>query len=272
MLSELMTRRNELSARRSGAQRTYYAALGVGVLCVAILLAFAWNLKNSSLAPVLVVYAFSPFAILPMYRVKLQSLDEDLQELGFQIDLQQYAVSVSESRAEKILRLNNFQLRRYHDINLRQNTWVFSLGIFCILIGVMVLSATVYLVLYAAQTLDAKIITGALGAMGSLLTNFIAAIYLKMHASAVGNLSSFYSKLVDTNQTLFGNLVASRIEDEHLRDTTLSKLALFVAGSKEKDKKEDRKGRRKEEKKPSKPAQRAKETASAAEANESAGN
>jgi hypothetical protein len=129
-------------------------------------------------------------------------------------------------------------LRRYHDINLQQNTWVFSLGVLCILLGVAVIGVTFYLVISVAQTLDAKVITGALGAIGSLLTNYIAAIYLKMHSAATANLAAFHNKLVDTHQTLFGNLVASRIEDDKLRGDTLAKLALHVAGSGSKSTKE----------------------------------
>jgi hypothetical protein len=64
--------------------------------------------------------------------------------LDFQIDLQQFQVSNIESRAEKILRINDFQLRRYYDLNLCQNFWVFSLGIFCILLGVAVIAASLY--------------------------------------------------------------------------------------------------------------------------------
>jgi hypothetical protein len=166
-----------------------------------------------------------------MFRARLRSFEQDLQELDFQ----QFDVSISESRAEKILRLNSFQLRRYHDINLQQNTWVFSLGVLCILLEIAVIGVNFYLVIAVAHDLDAKINIGVLGAIGSLLTNYIAAIYLKMHSGATANLAAFHGKLVDTHQTLFGNLVASRIEDDKLRGDTLSKLALYVAGSREKD-------------------------------------
>lgn len=56
--------------------------------------------------------------------------------------------------------------------------------------------------------------------------------YLKMHASASQHLGSFHERLVDTHQTLLANLVASRIEDEKLREETLSKLALDMGNKK----------------------------------------
>jgi hypothetical protein len=237
-LQQLQKRREQLSGRRSQIQRLYYTMFGVALTCLVAFPLVAWRFRESIMAAFFLAYGIVPIGPLPMLRARLRSVEEDLQELDFQIDLQQFDVSLRESRAEKILRLNSFQLRRYHDINLQQNTWVFTVGILCILLGVAVIGVAFYLVIAVAQTLDAKIITGTLGGIGSLLTHFIAAIYLKMHSSATANLAAFHSKLVDTHQTLFGNLVASRIEDDKLRNDTLSRLALHVAGLRARTQKE----------------------------------
>jgi hypothetical protein len=76
---------------------------------------------------------------------------------------------------------------------------------------------------------DAQIITAVLGAVGAFLTNFVAAIYLKINASAMETLAAFHSRLVETHQALFGNLLASRIEDDGKRWDALGALALHVA-------------------------------------------
>jgi hypothetical protein len=47
-----------------------------------------------------------------------------------------------------------------------------------ILLGVGVISATLYLVLHVAATLQAQVVTAILGGTGALFTNVIAAIYL----------------------------------------------------------------------------------------------
>lgn len=231
-LQQLQKKRDELSDRRQRFQRLYYTALALAVMGLVAFPLLGWRYRDSPMVALIVLYGITPLATLPMFRARVRAVEEDLQELDFQIDLQQFDVSIAESRAEKILRLNSFQLRRYHDINLQQNTWVFSLGLFCILLGIAVIGVTFYLVVSVAQTRDSKLITGALGAIGSLMTNYIAAIYLKMHSGATANLASFHNKLVDTHQLLFGNLVASRIENDKLRGDTLSKLALQVAGAK----------------------------------------
>jgi len=87
----------------------------------------------------MLLYALMPLAMLPTYRIRLRQVENDIYELDFQIDLQEFEVSKQESRAEKILRLNDFQLRRYYDLNIRQNSWVFGLGVFCIVLGIGVI-------------------------------------------------------------------------------------------------------------------------------------
>ena len=149
--------------------------------------------------------------------------------MDFQIDLLQFPVSSRETRAEKTLRLHNLQLRRYYDLNLGQNVWVFILGILCILLGILLTAAAILLVIDKHVPRDAKVLTAVLGAVGTLLTNYVATVYLKMHAVASVNLAQFHSRLVDTHQILFGNLVASRIEDDKTRWSTLAKLAVNVA-------------------------------------------
>jgi hypothetical protein len=65
--------------------------------------------------------------------------------------------------------------------------------------------------------------------VGAILTNYVAAVYLKMNASASANLGRFHSRLVDTHQVLFGDLIASRIDDHTLRNATFSQMAISLA-------------------------------------------
>jgi hypothetical protein len=167
-------------------------------------------------------------------RAKLRDLDNDLGQIEFQIDLFSHTLSEEEHKAEKLLRLNDFQLRRYYDLNLTQNRWVFMLGIGCIAAGVIILVATLYAIKHiepSERTL--KIATAVLGGVGAVLTNYVAAIYLKMSASASDSLASFHGRLVGTHQLMLANLIISRIDNSTLRWDTLSKLALKIAPTKE---------------------------------------
>ena len=160
-------------------------------------------------------------------RAKIIILDEEIQDLDFEVDLQQFLISDQEIRAEKLLRINRTQLRRYYDLNLNQNIWVFGIGIFCIFLELVVIGVTFHLI-SKIDKLEPQIVTAAVGAIGSILANYIAAIYLKMHTVAATNLAGFHSRLVETHEILIGNLLASRIEDKETRWETLSQLSVSL--------------------------------------------
>lgn len=155
--------------------------------------------------------------------------EERKQDIELEIELYQYKASDIAKRAERLVRINELQLRRYYDLNLRQNVWIFTLGTVCIALGIVVIIATLYFILSKAQSLDTKVISAVVGSIGSLLTTYVATIYLKMHADASTNLASFHSRLVETHQLLLGNLLASMIEDNEKRWKALSDLSLNIS-------------------------------------------
>jgi len=233
-LQELRNRRTELAEKRGRLQRSYYTLLGIGVFMLVAGPLAAWLIrpKQPWMFPVALAYAAMPWATAPSLRMRVRDAETDLQDLDFQIDLQQFDVGKEESRAEKILRINQLQLRRYYDMNLSQNFWVFSLGVFCIVLGIAVIAFSFYLVLKVADGRESKIIVASLGAIGSILANFVAAVYLRMNTSASQNLAEFHSRLVDTHQTLLANLLASRIQNDEQRWRALEELATGLAGVK----------------------------------------
>jgi Na+/melibiose symporter-like transporter len=229
IIRELKEKRIELLKRRTKLQRLYYSIIGIALIMIVVVPLVVWLKEDYQFTGLFSLYIITPIALLPTFIIRLRNIEEELKNLDFEIDLQQFEVSKKEIRAEKILLINNYQLRRYYDLNIVQNIWVFGLGIFCIILGIGVIVLTFYLVMKVANQLELRIITGVIGMVGSFMTNYIAAIFLKMHASATTNLSAFHSRLVDTHQLLFGNLFASRIEDDKIRWETLSQLALNLS-------------------------------------------
>jgi hypothetical protein len=239
-IQELQDRRSVLQRHFARLQQVRLGSLvgALGCLAFACFLGFYYPIRI--IPGVIGVYGLGMLVLASAANGNLRQLAINVEELDYKIDLQRYRVSATEARAEKILRLNDFQLRRYYESTLRQNAFVFWLGLFCILLGVGISGYALWLV--AAPTAVAaaakagladKIVTAALGAVGALLTNYVAAIYLKMHAEAAKNLVTLHSRLVDTHRSLFGNLVASRISDEKLRWETLAKIAITVSKSTE---------------------------------------
>jgi hypothetical protein len=63
--------------------------------------------------------------------------------------------------------------RRYYDLNLSQNFWVFGLGVLCIALGLSIVVFSLYLVLKVAHDTQSQIIVASLGAVGSILANYV---------------------------------------------------------------------------------------------------
>lgn len=156
------------------------------------------------------------------------AIQEEKREIVFQIDLVEDKVDQVETRAEKILAINRYQIKQYHDFNLRQNRWIFLLGLACVVAGILVVLLTFAVVIFWADGLEDKVIVSVIGAIGSILSNFVGTIYLYMHKSAANALSEFHNKLVKSHRMLLGNLVASRISEKEKRDDVFAKLALEI--------------------------------------------
>ena len=80
------------------------------------------------------------FAFVLVAGGRAKNLTDEIQDLDFEIDLKRYKTDDRETRAEKLLRINTTQLRRYYELNLQQNQWMFGLGIGCILLGVVLIT------------------------------------------------------------------------------------------------------------------------------------
>ena len=99
-----------------------FCAFAVGLAGTAVALYF--GLQPSSpgfqrtMAASFGLYGVMGFAMVPYLRARFRDCEADLQEIDYKIDLQRFQVSVGETRAEKILRLNDFQLRRYYEMTL----------------------------------------------------------------------------------------------------------------------------------------------------------
>jgi hypothetical protein len=236
-MTSLKTRQEDLQSKRDILQRrsdlVQYGGIvltGVGLM-ISVALTLQEPGSNILLSPAFYLLYLCGFGILlllqvPSHHRRIKQYEANIQELGFTIDLQQFAVSPREMRAEKILRLNEFQLRRYYDLNISQNTWVFGLGLCCILLGAAIIGLTLYLVVKVVTTPQEQLVTAALGTVGAVLTNFIAVIYIRMNTATTEHLAAFHTRLVETNQLLLGNLLASRIDDDTKRWETLSQLSL----------------------------------------------
>ncbi|QWI55252.1 hypothetical protein J5W00_10330 [Bacillus mycoides] len=155
----------------------------------------------------------------------------ELQEVENELDLLSISHSSLEERSEKLFKHHHLELKRYYDENLKQSSWIFVVGIACILIGFAIIGITLYfLMLNSSNELENKIIVASVGAIGAILSNFIAVIYLKMHSEAVKSLTEFHNRFVNTHHFYFSNFLLSKIQNEDKREDALVELALKING------------------------------------------
>lgn len=247
----LIAMREDAKSQQSKLNSQFRLSLlvGSGALVVTVFLA-SWILNArlgtperifwlSVLTLVFVIYACAFLANMGHNRQRVRLRDQLIQELDFQLDLEQDRVSEDERRAEKTLWQHDRRLLSYYSLNLKQNATAFHLGIFCIVSGILLIVLTGLVVVSLVKDTESKIIVAALGVVSSVLTNYVAAIYVKMHAAASINLGKFHSRLVDTHQVLFASLIASRIADERVRWRTLSKMAVNLSNLRDSEPKEE---------------------------------
>ncbi|WP_082388850.1 hypothetical protein [Cobetia sp. UCD-24C] len=216
----------------------FFALAGVGVIISGffdVTFLDVAILPDNLLIFMLCVYALVLFILSLGVKSDATIIDQEIKELEFEIDLQRFERTLLESKAEKTLRVNDIQLQKYYNLNLNHNSWVFKIGIGCLALGVILIVSTLYVVINYVDKLETQFIVATLGAISTFLTSYVAAMFLKIQASASQHLGSFHSRLVDTHQILLASLVASRIADSGLRERTLSNLALSVVSRKNSD-------------------------------------
>lgn len=170
------------------------------------------------------------FVIYPLV-VTTNEYTTELQEIVNELDLLSISYSSLEERSEKLFKHHHLELKRYYDENLKQSSWIFVVGIACILIGFAIIGITLYfLIANISNELENKIIVASVGAIGAILSNFIAVIYLKMHSEAVKSLTEFHNRFVNTHHFYFSNFLVSKIQNKDKREDALVELALKING------------------------------------------
>jgi hypothetical protein len=230
--SEVEDLRRQLQELRQ--KRSYYTALGkfvpaTGLLVFAVFYAIYLKWESQYLLAVGTFYLVVAIAF-PAF-TNASAVDTEIEAIESEIALRLTGAEATEQRAERLFKSHGIDLRRYYQQTLRHSAFVFAAGIGCIALGFCIIGYTFYS-LKAISGFDEKVLTAALGLVSGILTNFVAAIYLKMFAETIGTLSGFHRKLVTTNHLHFANFLLAKISDAAKRDENYAKLAaLIVSGN-----------------------------------------
>jgi hypothetical protein len=233
-LDRLLARRRQYSRQRHRAVMLLVAPLMIIPVTGVVALAIP---DSSFLAGAFggyaLLFAALGFAGWSINGTQLADADADIRQLTDEIDLREIATDDREPRAQKLFQAHSSEIKRYYDQALRQAKNVYFVGVFSIGLGVAVIAATFILILNdSASSSDQQWIIGALGAIGAVLANFIAVIYLRMFSDSIQALTGFHGRLVLTHHLHFGNFLVAKIEDDDLRDKTLAEMADAVSAEK----------------------------------------
>ncbi|WP_329049816.1 hypothetical protein OG738_43360 [Amycolatopsis sp. NBC_01488] len=190
-----------------------------------------------------VSFGFAEFSLLiPVYaglvlvygvwaRTEANSLFKDIEGIRGQQDLDAMLKGAElERRAMKLFQVHSQQLKRYYDQALRQRGFIFFTGIFCIFAGFSIIVMAFVLLKSAGpgSSLE-KILVASLGAIGGILGNFIAVVYLRMFSETVKSIGTFHDRLVATHHLHFANFLVSKVADANGRDVAFRLVAEIAA-------------------------------------------
>jgi hypothetical protein len=174
------------------------------------------------------------------YTTRLKSLRYDLSDIDNQLDLIRIPDQSQEQKAQKLLQIQQFELKRYYDQTLRQSNGIFYVGVLTMILGFSVIAWSMYFVSHNFITSQGgdgtalqkwtgeSVIVAVLGAIGGILTNFVGAMYIKMFSEIVQAVTKSHASLVATSHLHLANVLAANIRADELRERTLADLALAL--------------------------------------------
>ena len=199
--------------------------------------------SKGALSSIAFFYGIMLFTAFRNLKTNVKMADQEIHELKFEIELMGYEISERQIRAERLFRRNENDLSQYYKLNLRQNRWMMGVGVGCIVSGLVIVFVTLAVVFGFFDEILGKSpdnikdidvwikgIVAAVGAVGSIMVNVVAAIYLQMHSKAADALGEFHKRLVDTNQLFLSNVLASRIQQDEKREALLVDLSMQISG------------------------------------------
>ncbi|MCW2986956.1 MAG: hypothetical protein JWR63_4526 [Conexibacter sp.] len=219
-------------ARSFKARLDFVGAIGAaGVLLMpllALVAVLALDDNNRLLALLPGGYALLFAWLVWLARNRRHDLDLRVEDLRDQQDLVELVAEDRERRAQKLFQVHSRQLKRYYDQALRHRGVIFASGLLCIFGGFAVVGAAFVVIAHADDTTE-KIVAAALGAIGGVLANFIAVIYLRMFSQTVDSIGAFHDRLVVTHHLHFANFLLAKVGDARMRDEALATVSTTIA-------------------------------------------
>lgn len=216
--------------RREAASR----ALAVGILAVVLALGAGIGVlvKIDLNTLIIAIFYAAIFGVIALiFRARAASATADIELARAQQDLSELVDEPRERRALKMFQVHNEQLKRYYDQALQQRAFIFGTGVLSILAGFGVIGTALWLLVNTNTSNTVKLFIGALGAIGGIMGNFIAVVYLRMFTETIKSVGSFHDRLVTTHHLHFANFLMAKISSGVSRDAIFGAVAKIAAAA-----------------------------------------
>lgn len=90
-----------------------------------------------------------------------------------------------------------------------------------IIFGILIVMVSLYM--YTSLDLDKVLLL--VGSLSGIAVDFIGAIFIKMYTKNIEAAVKFHSKFAESNNLLLANSIANKIDDDKLREDTLSEIS-----------------------------------------------
>lgn len=180
-------------------------------------LAVAAGVTSYSLVPM--IWWAGRLRVIREYEMQLREMiiERDLRAYELLEEKKTFAES---AKAEKLFRANQNQLQKYYDQNRMQNVTIFLVGVGCLVMSVAIVALSLHFIanVKGEKAEEMKNAITLLGAVGTVMTNVTAAIYLAMHKSIADAMTKFHQRLVKSHELFFANVITSQIDTDEETD------------------------------------------------------
>ena len=202
-------------------------AMGVVIFIICLIVYFSEEASRNTFWLIFGIIYLAVSICFPLLKIG-SNADIEIEAIENELLLATTGTDAVEQRAERLFKNHELELRRYYGQALKHNALIFYAGVLCVLLGFAVVFSVVYFVFINPQ-IDGetdKILAASLGAISGVLSNFVAATFIKMFSQVSQSLNTFHERLVRTNHLYFSSFLLSKISDVKERERILGLLAL----------------------------------------------
>lgn len=128
-----------------------------------------------------------------------------------------------EERAVRQLSKSQLDLAKYYDLNYTHVYKIFNIGRVLLIFGNLVVLATLISAILISDHIESLVLV--FGFITGILVDFSGTIFVVIYSKTIKSANMNQYGMLETNQAYLGNVLASQIKNNEIREKTLSDMA-----------------------------------------------